>query len=111
MPVLIAERPPSLYCSIKQINQMHHTCIKNYDMKRLNPKKQDIFKLKAGQDGFLKLEFARTRKVVGSNQLDEVKKGVKRSREASSMVHGDDAGREDEKAALEAGKQLGEHAL
>lgn len=39
MPILITERPPSLYCSIKQINQMHHTCIKNYDFKRVNPKK------------------------------------------------------------------------
>ena len=81
---------------------MHHTCIKNYDLKRLNPKKLDVFKLKEGQDGLLKIEFAGTRKVAGLNQLDEVKKGVKRSREGSSMVNEDDAGQEDEQAAREA---------
>lgn len=30
-PLLITERPPSLYCSIKQVNQMHHTKIKSLD--------------------------------------------------------------------------------
>ena len=81
---------------------MHHTCIKNYDMKRLNPKKLDIFKLKEGQDGLLKIERAGTHKVAGLNQLDEVKKGVKRSREGSSLINGDDADQEDEQAAHEA---------
>ena len=81
---------------------MHHTCIKNYDLKRLNPKKLDVFKLKEGQDGLLKIERAGTRKVAGLNQLDEVKKGVKRSREGSSLVNEDDAGQEDEQIAREA---------
>ena len=80
---------------------MHHTCIKNYDMKRLNPKKLDIFKLKEGQDGLLKIEFAGRRKCSRLSQLDEVKKGVKRSREGSTMAQGDDPGQEDEQAARE----------
>ena len=77
-------------------------------MKRLNPKKQDIFKLKEGQDGLLKNEFAgtRTRNAPGLNKLDEVKKGVKRSREGSSLTDRDDAGQENEKAAQEAELQL-----
>ena len=28
-PILITERPPSLYCLIKQVNQMHHLKIKS----------------------------------------------------------------------------------
>lgn len=48
MTLLISERPPSLYSSIKQINQMHHTCIKNYDQKRLFPKKQHVLRLVEG---------------------------------------------------------------
>jgi hypothetical protein len=40
---------------------MHHTCIKNYDLKRLNPKKLYVYKLGEGQDG-LYLERAGVRK-------------------------------------------------
>lgn len=57
MPLLISERPPSLYSSIKQINQMHHTCIKNYDLKRLYPKKQHVLRLVEGQDGVLTVQY------------------------------------------------------
>jgi hypothetical protein len=57
MPLLISERPPSLYSSIKQINQMHHTCIKNYDLKRLLPKKQHILRLVEGPDGLLTVQY------------------------------------------------------
>jgi hypothetical protein len=43
LPILITERPPSLYCSIKQINQMHHTCIKNLNLKGTNVKQQRVY--------------------------------------------------------------------
>ena len=99
MPVLITERPPSLYCSIKQINQMHHTCIKNYELKRLNPKRLEVLKLIEGKDGQLTIEHAGTRRVSSQNQLEDVKKGTKRVREGSSLVGDGNANDEDEQAA------------
>jgi hypothetical protein len=45
LPILITERPPSLYCSIHPINHMHNTCIKNTQMKRENLKFQKVFEL------------------------------------------------------------------
>lgn len=79
MPILITERPPSLYCSIKQINQMHHTCIKNYDLKRMNPKKQYVYRLKEGGDGLLKIEFKGKRAV--EQYSEEVRERRKRERD------------------------------
>ena len=61
--VLITERPPSLYCSIKQINQMHHTCIKNLNLKHKNVKQQRVYELYEDDKGVLQLRFKEVRKV------------------------------------------------
>jgi hypothetical protein len=46
LPLLITERPPSLFCSIKQVNQMHLTKIRSLDLERLKPKKKKVLELK-----------------------------------------------------------------
>jgi hypothetical protein len=76
MPLLITERPPSLYCSLKQINQMHHTCIKNYDLKRMHPKSQIIIQLVEHEDGSLTVQYGGTRKVAYPHTIN--KKALKR---------------------------------
>jgi hypothetical protein len=82
MPILITERPPSLYCSLKQINQMHHTCIKNYDLKRLYPKSQIIIQLKENEDGSLTVQYGGTRK---TNEPETVnRRALKRDFQAIS---------------------------
>ena len=78
---------------------MHHTCIKNYELKRLNPKRLEVLKLIEGKDGQLTIEHAGTRRVSSQNQLEDVKKGTKRVREGSSLVGDGNANDEDEQAA------------
>lgn len=58
---------------------MHHTCIKNYDLKRMNPKKQYVYQLKEGEDGLLKIEFKGKRAVDQSTE--EVRERRKRERD------------------------------
>lgn len=55
-PILIPERPPSLYSYIKQTNQMHHTCIKNLREKQDNPRVQTVYRLFEDEHGVLSLE-------------------------------------------------------
>jgi hypothetical protein len=60
---------------------MHHTCIKNYDLKRMNPKKQYVYSLKEGEDGRLHIERKGTQRTVmqwPDDGMDAQRIGVRR---------------------------------
>jgi hypothetical protein len=64
---------------------MHHTCIKNYDLKRNFPKKQHVLRLVTNSEGNLTVQYAGMRdnpNLIATSQ--EVTKNVKRTRDLIS---------------------------
>lgn len=69
IPLLITERPPSLYCSIHPINQMHHTCIKNLQDKRQRLKLRKVYQLcEDPETKMLRIRY------LGNQRVDELER-------------------------------------
>lgn len=76
LSILVSERPPSLYCSIHPINQMHQICIRNMEHKVQTQKHDRVYKLYADPEtGELKLKFCGL-KPRDSGKSDQIWSGV-----------------------------------